>query len=392
MNDREARTLLHGIRAPDEHGAAERAWAVARQSYADREPVPRTRRAPLKAIAAIAVVGAIAGIAVSPAGSWIRDAIGRERVVGVETARPTLTSLPAPGRLLVVSHSGTWVVRQDGSRRLLGVYHGASWSPRGLFVIAWRGSELTALEPGKTESVRWSLSRGQVADARWAPSGFRVAYRSARSLRVVAGDGSGDRRLAARVGAVAPAWRPGERNVLAYVRADGRVVVQDVDSGEVLWRTPALADVVALAWASGGGLVVASPDAIQTFRDGRELRGSRIAVDAGRVTSLAIAPGSDTVTYAVANHATREGRVLSAARDGRPPRLLFAGQGSFSSLVHSPDGRYVLIGWPAADQWLFVPLAGKRLVATANVARIFAPDQALAASFPRAEGWTVAAG
>ena len=59
-------------------------------------------------------------------------------VVGVEESAPALFSLPASGQLLVTADSGAWVVDEDGSKRLLGGYREASWSPFGRFVVASR--------------------------------------------------------------------------------------------------------------------------------------------------------------------------------------------------------------------------------------------------------------
>src|SRR6185437_7031143 len=113
---------------------------------------------------------------------------------GVERAEPALTRLPGGGDLLVQSPHGPWLVHADGSRRLLGDYDQATWSPRGLFVAAAGGRQLTAVEPHG--DPHWSISSpARISSPRWAPSGYRVAYLSGRSLRVVAGDGTGDRLL-----------------------------------------------------------------------------------------------------------------------------------------------------------------------------------------------------
>ena len=42
------------------------------------------------------------------------------------------------GRLLVTSGGGVWVVQDDGSKRRLGAYASASWSPHGRYVVATR--------------------------------------------------------------------------------------------------------------------------------------------------------------------------------------------------------------------------------------------------------------
>ena len=85
--------------------------------------------------------------------------------------------------------------------------------------------------PAAVRSARWSLEPT-------VPPCCRVAYlvagarRFAGWLRIVAGDGSGDRRLAQADPRVAPAWRPGDRNrALAYVDPSGAVRLVAADSG-----------------------------------------------------------------------------------------------------------------------------------------------------------------
>ena len=108
-------------------------------------------------------------------------------------ARPALTSSPAPGVLLVNATIGPWLVRADGSTRLLGPWSEGSWSPQAKYVVGHAGHRLAAVDPNAKGAVRWSLARsGAVHAARWAPDGFRVAYLNGRELRVVAGDGTGD--------------------------------------------------------------------------------------------------------------------------------------------------------------------------------------------------------
>ena len=134
---------LERIELPDEHEARERTLAVVRAAFAEREPQPQRRSwKPIVAFALALVV--VAGL-LSPPGRAVLDEI--REVVGVEKAQPALFSLPAPGRLLVTADSGAWVVEQDGSKRLLGSYREASWSPFGRFVIASRPNELVALTP-----------------------------------------------------------------------------------------------------------------------------------------------------------------------------------------------------------------------------------------------------
>jgi hypothetical protein len=72
------------------------------------------------------------------------------------------------------------------------------------------------------------------------------------------------------------------------------------------------------------------------------------------------------------------------------PRVLFRTPGRLSELAWSPDGERLLIAWPDADQWLFVPADGSgRVQAIGDVAAQFAPG-GRAAAFPQIEGWCCA--
>jgi len=223
---------LERLELPGEHEARERSWAVVHTAFAEREPQPRRRS--WKPVAAIAIaLAALAGL-LSPPGQAVLDEL--REVVGVEASQPALFSLPAPGRLLVAADSGAWVVEQDGSKRLLGSYREASWSPFGRFVVASRRTELAALTP--EGEVRWSLARPDVRFPRWGgtKTDTRIAYLSGDELRVVGGDGKGDRLLDRRASRSAPLWRPGAAHVLAYARHDGTVRVVNADTGAVLVR------------------------------------------------------------------------------------------------------------------------------------------------------------
>src|SRR5436305_7401434 len=136
----------------------DRAWEVVRRAFEERAPSPARRSAGPKllvacAVAAAAVVGAAA---LSPPGRAVFHRV--REAVGIEHAAPALFSLPASGRLLVVSgdRGGVWLVRSNGFMRKLGPYSDAEWSPHGLFVVATEGNQLVALDPYK--GVRWKLA------------------------------------------------------------------------------------------------------------------------------------------------------------------------------------------------------------------------------------------
>ncbi len=226
---------LERIEIPDEHEARERSWAVVAAAFAEHEPQPRRRS--WKPIAAIAIGLVVVAGLFSPPGRAVLDEL--REVVGVEESAPALFSLPAPGSLLVSADSGTWVVDEDGSKRLVGAYREASWSPFGRFVVAARPNELVALEPDG--DVRWTLARRDVRFPRWGgtKTDTRIAYLSGGALRVVAGNGKSDRLLDHDAASRAPAWRPGPGHVLVYSRHDATVRAVDVDTGAALPTTNA---------------------------------------------------------------------------------------------------------------------------------------------------------
>src|SRR5262249_37022607 len=153
-------------------------------------------------------------------------------------AEPALFSLPAPGPLLVVSPRGPWIVQPDGSRRLLGRYRDASWSPFGHFVVVLRTNQLTTLDLGG--DVRWSLARPEVCCPRWGGSLIdpRIAYIATSRLHVVAGDSTKDADVGGLPAAarIAPAWRPGMPFVLAYADTLGHVYAYEPETGALRWR------------------------------------------------------------------------------------------------------------------------------------------------------------
>ena len=226
------RRKLERIEIPGEHEARERSLAVVRKAFAEREP--QAPRRSWKPVAAIALGLLIAAGLLSPPGRAVLGDI--REAVGVEKAEPALFSLPAPGRLLVTADSGAWVVDEDGSKRRLGSYREASWSPFGRFVVASRRNELVALTPGG--EVRWTLARPNVRFPRWGgtKTDTRIAYLSQGKLRVVGGDGKRDRLLDGLADEGAPAWQQGPGHRLAYARRDGTVRVVDADTGAVLDR------------------------------------------------------------------------------------------------------------------------------------------------------------
>jgi hypothetical protein len=363
---------LERIEVPGEHEARERAWALVQAAYATREPEPRERLTLRPILVAAAVTALVAG-ALSPPGRAVLD--GVREAVGIESASESLFEVPAGGRVLVTADSGAWVVSADGSKRRLGDYESASWSPFGRFVAVSHPSELAALEPNG--DVRWKLARPRVRTPVWTgtKSDTRIAYVTDGRLHIVGGDGRGDVEAGGSTSpalVVAPAWRPGSAFEIAYLDTRGYVRAFGTERPRLNWRSIRLRDARALQWAPRGDrLLVVGRDRLVSLRasDG-----------VAREQPL---PGVTAAAFSA------DGRLAVVRRSGGRSdvlvdgRVRFSGTGTFSDPTWSPDGRWVLVAWRTADQWLFVRAAGPRRVrAVANVSRQFD-----SVSPPRIAGW-----
>ena len=357
--ERELERQLREAPIPEEADAEQRSWEVVRAAYSERVPVIPTHRTRRIALAA-AVGAALLAVGFSPAGAqvgdWVRD------MVGAEDAKPELKSLPAAGEILVESGDGVWIVRDDGSKRRLGDYDEATWSPHGRYVAVTDVDRLLAVDP--EGEVQWEIrAPAEIEDAAWAGTEFdtRIAYRSGNDLWVVAGDGTGERLVAEDVTPIAPAWRPlgdtklgtAGAHVLSYVNGKGDISAVDVDTGR---------DVPV------GGL-----DAVP------ELAPSTVA---GRARS-------PITGRTAAIRRASDGSKLVLTGDGRAPRqILFRSPGYLTGPTWSPDGRWLLIGWRDANQWLFINAdQPRRVVAFDNIAEQFDEADAPRRDLPRVAGW-----
>ena len=365
MSERDVERLFAAV--PADRAAEARAWELVRAAYAEYEPArarPRLRWAPAAAV----LLCAVAAAAFSSPGRAVVDAV--RRTIGVEHAAPALFRLPAPGRLLVSGTGGTWLVASDGSKRRLGAYTRAAWSPHGLFVVAATADELATLEP-RTGSVHWTLSRPQIAFPRWGGSrtDTRIAYLTAGRLHVVAGDGTSDAAVRGLPAAapVAPAWRPGDRHVLAYVSTRGRVAVLDTDEGSVAWVSTGHAEPRALAWSPDGKTLALATARQLVLFDGRTGR-ARVRALAG-ARAVAFSPQGRLAVL-------RDSTVLLV--DGPRVRTLFTSPARLAGLAWSPNGHWLLTALPGANQWVFV--SERHVLAVSHVAQQFGGTPAL-------DGW-----
>jgi dipeptidyl aminopeptidase/acylaminoacyl peptidase len=347
--------------------AQDRAWEVVRRAFEERTVAPRRSRRWV-AVVAVAAAAVIVTAVVSPPGRAVFQRV--REAVGVEHADPALFSLPAPGRLLVVSENGggVWLVHDDGFKRRLGPYDDAQWSPHGLYVVAIRGNELFALDVDK--GVRWTLARRHVSFPRWegTKTDTRIAYLTPAGLHVVAGDGTDDRLLARHVAAVPPAWQPAQMHTVAYATAARSVVLRSADTNEVLWRAPLQAAPQSLVWSSDGHLLAAvSPQRIEVLTStGKVAR--LISTLTGTFETAAFRPGAHQLAVSIGYTGRSETKLIIVDHPGSA-RLLFAGPGRFGDIAWSPNGRWLLVDWPTANQWVF--LHGSRVHAVSNIREEF---------------------
>lgn len=398
MSERRLRELLLDAPIPDREEAERRGMLLVAEAYAGRA---RATRSPAPRLAlAFATALAAAALVLSPAGASVRDWVGEVFATATPAPAPALTEIPGGGRLLVESEAGTWVVQADGSRRLIGRYEEASWSrPLGLFVAAAAGQTLSAVEAGGT--VHWSLSApGPVSDPRWSPSGFRIAYRSGDSLRVVHATGSGD-RLVAPHAATSPVWYPPGAHYLAFVDGAGALEVVDVDGGRRLAAAPALTAAAGLSWApDGSALLEYSASALRV----RPVAPSKLSdrFHLGPPRELPLPPGSsvEAASFSPRDHTIAvtlrrsptagrpaRGEVALLDPQGGAPQRLLSVPGALSPALWSPRGDRLLIPWPGPDEWLFIPTRGGAERAFGPISTEFAPGAGAGAGFPEVEGW-----
>lgn len=349
--------------------AEQRAWEVVKRAFEERPASGRSRASNTVVLVAIlaGLITATVGAAASPPGQAVIDHV--RRVVGISHADAALFSLPAPGRLLVVSSEGggVWLAHDNGYKRKLGSYEDAEWSPHGLYVVATTENHLIALDV--EHGVRWTLARHNPVWPRWegTRTDTRIAYMTASGLRVVAGDGTGDKLLDRYAGDVAPAWDPGSLHTIAYY-SGGAIVLRRADSADVVWRAPIDVIPSALQWSDDGRYlaVTASPKSLVLDARGHVVR--TISMLGAELLQTAFKPRTHVLAVSLRFAQRSQVRLVDVDHPGKAS-LLFAGPGNFGDLAWSPNGRWLLLNWPSANQWLFV--SGSHVHAVGNIAQEF---------------------
>jgi hypothetical protein len=393
--ERELRSALQRIQAPDELDGQRRAWPIVHAAFREREsvqPAGRSLRPLLVAAAGVAILAA----ALTPPGralvGSVRDAFDEETV----KPRPALTSLPANGPLLVNARRGPWIVRFDGSKRFLGNYEAGSWSPNARYVVVTRGHQLTALDWSGKPEPRWSIARNRaVHGARWSPEvnpgDTRVAYLNGRELRIVGGDGKGDRPLRKLVAATAPAWRPRAGFELSFATVDNRIELIDTESAKTVWRTIPGEPPTQLLWSEDGErLLVLSENSLRVLDSkGRRLLALRLPIGPSGVAFTREGHNFVMIRYSPATGRSDLVLLQAEANPGEP-RFLYSAPGDFGTLAVSPNGNWLLVGWVNADQWLFLRLRPAKVIAVSGIVEQFGGETRtgpLSEAFPASVSW-----
>ena len=356
---RDGEASCASIRAPGEAEAQQRAWRVAAAALPAAGRAPGAAAPQGAALVALAATLALLAAAVTPPGSAVADWVGDAVKSVVDDDPPPraahgLDDLPGGGRLLVVA-DGT--VADRPGPQVVGADR-ATWSPRGLFVAAARGNELLAVDP--EGELRWRLAApATVERLAWSPDGFRIAYATPTQMRLVAGDGTGDRVVTQRVvrdGASAfggIAWRPGtDEHVLAYTDRRHVWVVEHRPPHRALEREGARTAGTSRSPPTADG-------SSSSTTPGSACSAPRRAAPRGAPPRAASpTPRGCRTAAATSSSSGRRGQAEVIAKGPRTRRLFAAGALRLGGV--SPDGRWLLVDWTETRTWLFVPLDGGR--------------------------------
>jgi hypothetical protein len=170
--------------------------------------------------------------------------------------------------------------------------------------------------------------------------------------------------------------------VVAYL-SGSHVDIADVDSAVRLARIRLPHVPREIAWSADGSRLYVNLHRSIAIYDARGKRTGRIRMP-GHQTATTFVPARGGSLVAVVRR-DRTSSEVALMRPGGPDRVLFRADGRFTRLRFSPSGRWLLVAWPLADQWVYLrPGASgtRQMRAAAHVSRRFK-----ARGFPQLDGW-----
>jgi hypothetical protein len=175
--------------------------------------------------------------------------------------------------------------------------------------------------------------------------------------------------------------------MLSYVDG-GLIRTLSVDTGRQLSSAPAPPGVRRMEWSRDGSrLLVVARGELQLRNRSGALLWRRRAAGGASFAAAAISPSGRDVAAVLTTRAGTRGELLSFG-PREAPRRLFSGLGRLDEVVYSPDGRWLLLTWRSADQWLFLnPARPGRVVAVSDISAQFDPGATSPVAFPRVAGW-----
>jgi hypothetical protein len=102
------------------------------------------------------------------------------------------------------------------------------------------------------------------------------------------------------------------------------------------------------------------------------------------IVDAALAPDGRTLGV-IAGQSSQDVELAALGAGILHPRRVFAGAG-LASLAWSPNGRWLLVSWPAANQWVFVRVGRTpRILAVSRIRAQFGVHGS--GALPRLDGW-----
>jgi dipeptidyl aminopeptidase/acylaminoacyl peptidase len=141
-----------------------------------------------------------------------------------------------------------------------------------------------------------------------------------------------------------------------------------------------------LDWsATGGRLLVITRTNIRVLDASGRTISAITLTPASPALDASLSP--DGQTLALVRAGADQGVTVARLASPRPAlRAVLAGFG-VRQVLWSPNGRWLLVSWPAADQWVIIAVTGTpRLTAVSRIARQFT-GRSRATGFPRLDGW-----